>query len=88
MWEHRLLWIVSPHNWNNKRTEKRFMIDHLYGPLPIRVPLGTSAPKEGAGVAVKEETPQEKKKVKPRATGRKLRPITDVASSALGRKGR
>jgi hypothetical protein len=36
---------------------------------------------------VKEGTPQEKKKEgKTQATGRKLRPITEVASSALGRK--
>jgi hypothetical protein len=38
-------------------------------------------------VAVKERKKSWKRKEgKTRATGRKLRPITDVASSALGRK--
>jgi hypothetical protein len=40
---------------------KEFMIHHLNGPLPIRVLLGTNGPKEGAGLAVGKNSPQEKK---------------------------
>jgi hypothetical protein len=49
--------------------------------------LGTSQQKEGAVVAAKEGK-KNGKEGKTRATRSKLRPITDVASSALGRKER
>jgi hypothetical protein len=50
----------------------------------IRVLLGTSASKEGEVMPVKEDIPQEIKERK-EDKSRNLRPITDVASSALER---
>jgi hypothetical protein len=51
--------------------------------------LETSALKVEAVVAAEEGTPQEEERKKEhRATGRKVRPITDVASTSLGRKER
>jgi hypothetical protein len=47
--------------------------------------LDMSALKEGEVIAVEEETPQEERI---QATGRKVRLIKDVASTALRRKGR
>jgi hypothetical protein len=47
----------------------------------IREPLGTSGLKEGAAGAVFRA-----KIAKSRATVRKVRPITDVVSTALGRE--
>jgi hypothetical protein len=51
----------------------------------VRVPLGMNTLEEGAVVVVEEGTLHEKRE-KTQATGRKVRLITDIASTALGRR--
>jgi hypothetical protein len=64
MWKHRPLWIVSPPQLEQKWTEKISCLDIWINRNHIRVPLGTSALKEGVVVVVEEGTLQGEKKGK------------------------
>jgi hypothetical protein len=65
-----------------KTPRSRMMVVHLDRLAPYQGVTRVKPPQGGAVVAVK------RKEGKTRATGRMLRPVTDVASSALGRQER